>query len=271
MVLGEAGVEYAVFKGAATRLLVYENPAVRACHDLDLLVRPNERVSASRVLVDAGFDATPDPGSISRELVLSRSGVNIDLHWGLLREGRLRTDPVPGMLDRRRRSSSLWVLDDNDAFFTLLVHPAFAKHLGGWEMGLHRVLDIVLWLKSRSFDWPVVRAQLAAQGVRTAAWATLCWVDMLMRPHTPDEMDTMLGDLQPGRARRAWIEYWLRRDLPARSSSVHLARLLGFSLLLHDTTRDAVRALVGRYRAHRRQSEDLGAFEDLIGEQAAPD
>jgi hypothetical protein len=270
-VLGEAGVEYAVFKGAATRLLAYENPAVRACHDLDLLVRPNHRVKASHVLVDAGFEALPETDSISRELVLSRGGVNIDLHWGLLREGRLRSDPVPAMLDRRCRSSALWMLDDNDAFFTLLVHPAFAKHLAGWEMGLHRVLDIVLWLKSRSLDWSVIRPQLAAQGVRTAAWATLSWVSMLTSPQTPDEIKRMLGDLQPGRSRSAWIECWLRGDLPAKTSSAHWARLFGFSLLLHDTTRDAVQALLGRYRAHRRQSTDLAAFQDLLGEQAAPD
>lgn len=271
MVLGKAGIEYAVFKGAATRLLVYENPAVRACHDLDLLVRPNDRVRASRVLADAGFEAIPEPASISRELVLSRGGVNIDLHWGLLREGRLRSDPIPGMLDRRCRSSSLWMLDDNDAFFTLLVHPAFAKHLAGWEMGLHRVLDIILWLRSRSIDWPVIRPQLAAEGARTAAWATLSWVDMVTSPHTPDAIGPMLGDLQPGRARSAWIEYWLRGDLPAKTTSAHWARLFGFSLFLHDTTRDAVRALAGRYRAHRRQSADLSAFEGLLGEQAAPD
>jgi len=271
MLLREAGVEYAVIKGVATRLLVYENPADRACHDVDLLVRPEDRVTAARVLVDAGFEAAPEPDSISRELVLSRGGVNIDLHWGLLREGRLRVDPVARMLERRRRSGNLWILDHNDALFILLIHPAFAKHLAGWEMGLHRVLDIVLWLQSRSFDWPVVREQLAAQGVTTAAWATLCWMGLLTSPHTPDALDAMLGDLQPGRARRTWIAYWLRGDLPAKTASAHWSRLLGFSLFLHDTPGDALRALAGRCRAHRRQSADLGAFDELFGEQAASD
>ncbi len=43
-VLEEAGIEYALIKGAASRLLLHDNPAVRACYDLDLLVRREQRV-----------------------------------------------------------------------------------------------------------------------------------------------------------------------------------------------------------------------------------
>jgi len=42
-VLGDAGIEYAVIKGVANRLALYENPAIRGCHDIDLLVRPEPR------------------------------------------------------------------------------------------------------------------------------------------------------------------------------------------------------------------------------------
>jgi hypothetical protein len=264
-VLGRAGITYVVFKGAANRLLLYDNPVVRACHDLDLLVRREDRLQAARVLSDAGFEASPGPQSISRELVLSRAGVNIDLHWELLREGRLRADPVPGMLDRRRRVAGLWMLADDDAFFTLLVHPAFAKHLAGWEMGLHRVLDISLWLRVQPYDWDVVRESLEYNGVKTAAWATLYWVTFLMGPQLPGETGAMLSGLQPRQLRRAWVRRWLEYDLPARTSRLHLGRLVGFSLFLHDTPRDAVRALAGRWRAKRRQADDLAAFGELFG------
>ncbi len=40
---------------------------------------------------------------------------------------------------RRRRERNTWMLNPEDALFVLLVHPAFAKHLSGLEMGLHRV------------------------------------------------------------------------------------------------------------------------------------
>jgi hypothetical protein len=264
--LGEAGIEYVLFKGAANRLLLYDNPAVRACHDLDLLVRADDRIRAASALVKAGYEALPDEQSISRELVLSRGGVDIDLHWGLLREGRLKGDPVAQMLDRRRRVSGLWMLDSEDALFTLLVHPAFAKHLAAWEMGLHRVLDIAVWVRSQSSNWPAVYARLNEHGVRTAAWATLRWVALLMAPHSPDGLDEMLADLKPGRLRAAWINRWLQDDLSARMSHAHWARLAGFSLFLHDTPHDSARALLGQRKAHRRRCDDLAAFQELLGQ-----
>ena len=265
-VLEAAGVDYAVFKGAANRLLLFDNPAIRACHDLDLLVRASDRVRAAELLARAGFEPFPEARSISRELVLSRGGVNIDLHWGLLREGRLGQDPENDMLDRRRRESGLWLLDDDDAFFVLIVHPAFAKHLGGWDMGLHRVMDIVLWLRTQASDWQAVRERLDENGVRTAGWATLCWVGLLTSPHTPRELNGMIEDLRPGRLRAAWIDRWLHSNLSERTARVHWARLLGMSPFLHDTPRDVVRALRGNRQAKRRQAGDLAAFGELLRE-----
>jgi hypothetical protein len=264
-VLEEAGIQYAVIKGAASRMLLYDNPALRASHDLDLLVRPEDRVRAATALVNANFTACPEADSISRELVLSRGAVNIDLHWELLREGRLRSDCTADMLDRRRQSGGLWMLSPEDSFFLLVVHPAFAKHLGGWEMGLHRVADIVAWLRTQSFDWPAVHTLLEHNGVRTAAWATLRWVDLLTNPNPVNGLDELLSDMSPTRLRRAWLDRWLRNNLSARTSGVNWARLLLFSLFLHDTPRDSVRALTGRYRARRRSGADLAVFQDLTG------
>ena len=184
--LDAAGIEHVVIKGAANRLLAYGNPAVRACHDLDLLVRPGERIAAAKSLSDLGFAAIPQLKSISRELILSRSDTDIDLHWELLREGRLRTDPTAAMLARRRQEHGVWMLSAEHALFTLLVHPAFAKHLEGYEMGLHRVADLLAWLRSQPFDWPEVRAMLEANGVRTAAWATLRWTELLAGEYSPE-------------------------------------------------------------------------------------
>ncbi|MDH5345075.1 MAG: nucleotidyltransferase family protein, partial [Gammaproteobacteria bacterium] len=113
--LNAQGIAYVLIKGGATRLALYDNPALRACHDLDLLVCPDDRVRAASVLVDTGFRASPESKSISRELVLSRGDVDIDLHWGLLREGRLRFEDVPAMLARRERSHGTWMLSAGDA------------------------------------------------------------------------------------------------------------------------------------------------------------
>lgn len=263
-VFESAGIQYAVFKGAATRLLLYDNPAIRACHDIDLLVRPEDRLRAAATLNSAGFRLTVDPRTIGHELEMSRQLVTVDLHWGLLRDGRLRSDPVREMLDRRRRASGTWMLSAEDALFVMLVHPAFAKHLASWEMGLHRIADIIVWFRDQPFDWQAVRAGLERQGVRTAAWATLRWAEMLTRPDQPGILDRISSEISPGPTRKAWLDRWLRKDLSERTSTLHMARLLGFSLMLHDRPGDVSRALAGRYRAHRRAEADLAAFQELI-------
>ncbi len=264
-VLGGAGIKHAVIKGAANRVLLYENPAIRACHDLDLLVRPNDRVRAVATLVDSGFTASLTTQNIGHELVLTKDRVDVDVHWGLLREGRLRADPTAAMLDRRQRFGDMWMLNGEDAIFLLLVHPAFAKHLAGWDMGLHRVVDIMETIRKGDYDWQTVRAALEISGVRTAAWATLRWVQLLAGTHVQVELDSMMSELSPGLLRRAWLNRWLEMDLSARTSHAHWPRLLGLSLFLHDTPRDAIRALTGRWRAHRRRAADLAAFGELLG------
>ena len=264
--LEKSGIEFAVIKGAANRRLLFDNPAIRACHDIDLLVHADDRVKAARGLVDAGFVAVPDAQVISHELALSRDAVTVDLHWGLLREGRLASDCVAGMLRRRRRIQDVWMLSAEDALFVLLVHPAFAKHLAAWEMGLHRVADILRWVQTQSFDWPTLKARLERNGVLTAAWASLWWLHMLTEPIQPAVLDTMLADTRPGRLRRSWLDCWLRLDLSERMSSVHWPRLVAFSPLLHDTPGDAIRALRGRRRAHRRRHADLEVFQELFGQ-----
>jgi len=262
--LEEAGIDYLVFKGAANRLLLYDNPAIRACHDLDLMVRREDRVRAATAMVETGFVAVPEARSIGRELVFTHGDVCIDLHWMLLREGRLRNEVTADMLSRRRRVGDLWMPGADDALFALLVHPAFAKHLAGWDMGLHRVMDVVEWLRTQEFDWRTVHNRLEQNGVQTAAWATLRWLELLSHPQTFPRLGEMMQDVCPGRLRKAWLNAWLCRNLPARTSEMHWARLLGFTMFLHDTACDSARAVAGRYRARRRSAADLGAFDGLL-------
>jgi len=261
----DVGLEYVVVKGAANRLLLYDNPALRVCHDIDLLVNPEDRVSAARLLAAAGYVAHPDVENISRALVLTSRDVDIDLHWGLLREGRMRTDPTASMLDRRRRVDDLWMLSAEDALFALLVHPVFAKHLAGYGMGLHRVLDVIRWMETQSFDWQIVVELLEQQGLCVAAWATLRWVEMLADRNPPDRLAEIIEGLAPGRLRAAWLNRWLERNLSQRTAGTHWLRLLAFSVFLHDTPADSLRALAGRCRAHRRQEEDQADFGEVVG------
>jgi len=157
------------------------------------------------------------------------------------------------------------MLHPDDALFMSLVHAAFAQHLSGWGMGLHRVADIDCWMRTQPVGWSAINEQLRTNGVQTAAWATLRWVQMLMRHGTAGNSDLILSDSCPGNLRGAWIERWLQGDLPARLARYRRLRLLAFTSLLHDAPRDAVRAFAGRYRAWRRRGEDLAAFNELSG------
>ena len=58
-----------------------------------------------------------------------------------------------------------------DTLFILLVHPAFAKHLAGWDMGLHRVMDPLIFLRTQDFDANLMLRLLQDNGVSAAAWA----------------------------------------------------------------------------------------------------
>ena len=154
-------------------------------------------------------------------------------------------------------------LDAEDALFVVLVHPAFGKHLSSWNMGLHRVVDLLGWVRTQTFDWAVVRTMLAENGVRAAAWATLRWLQLLAGDYAPPDLRQMLSDLQPGRMKRSWIDAWLRNDLPGRTSTQRWMRLLGFSMFLHDAPSDVIRAASGRRHARDRTEADLAAFRDL--------
>ena len=219
---------------------------------------------AASALVDIGFRANPESKSISRELVLSRGNVDVDLHWGLLREGRLRFEDVPAMLTRRERSHGTWMLSAGDALFLLLVHPAFTKHLGGYDMGLHRVADIVAFLHRTEVDTMDVTVSLVTNGVAAAAWSTLRWVQMLTAPQPVTgtrvaDFDACARAPPPGVAQSAGSS----ATCPPAWRPSHWVRLLGFTPFLHDAPGDVLRAFSGRIRARRRSAADLAVFGDL--------
>ena len=101
----------------------------------------------------------------------------------IVRFGAFSFDPERGELRKARRLihlrplavRKLKMLLDN-AGSTVNREKLREQLWGGkvveWEMGLHRVVDIVEWAHTQSFDWPTVCAALELNGVRTAAWAT---------------------------------------------------------------------------------------------------
>lgn len=257
------GIPYAIFKGAAIRELICDDPSVRTCMDIDVLVAPDERAAAARALVDAGYRLRVDPSLASHEVALASDLVAIDLHWELLRPGRTPSSTTGQMLARRQRQGGRWILSENDALFVLLVHPAFSKHLSSSQMGLHRVADIVLWLQKFDTDWRTLHQQLDASGLKTAAWTMLSLVRMLSPDTFAHVVEAPLNSLRPDPIRAAYLRAWLSQDLSARLTHLHIARLLGLSLFLHDEPAGAWRALRGWQRARGSRGKDAAVFHAM--------
>ena len=257
------GIRYAIFKGAAIRERIYDDPSVRISWDIDVLVAPDQRADAARALVDAGYHLRVDPALASHEVALTKDQVAIDLHWELLRPGRAPASMTGQMLDRRQWQGDRWILSDTDALFVLLVHPAFSKHLSTSQMGLHRVADIVLWLQKCEVDWRGLRQELDASGLKTAAWTMLKLVRLLSPDSFAEIVDGPLQSLRPSTVRAAYLNNWLNRDFSARLSRLHIARLLGLSLFLHDQPAGAWRALSGWRQSRKSRATDAGVFGGL--------
>ncbi|HUR20468.1 MAG TPA: nucleotidyltransferase family protein [Vicinamibacterales bacterium] len=259
----QGGIRHAVIKGAAIRELIYDDPAVRACSDIDILVAPDQRFAAARILVDCGYRLHVDPSLASHEVTLSKRLIDIDLHWDILRPGRTRVPVIDGMLARRHNPAGMWMLSDVDSLFLMLVHAAVQKYVTA-NMGLHRVADIALWWQRRRVDWPRVHRDLETSGLKTGAWTVLSWVHCLAPASFALLIDEPTASVQPGAVKQAYLKSWLEHDLPTRFSKFHALRLLAFSTLMHDQWSGAWHGLDGWRRTRKLSSEDASVFNTLV-------
>jgi hypothetical protein len=247
ILFNEAGIEYAVFKGVHIRELVYADPSVRPACDIDVLVAPRKRKAAISALVRSGFELQVNADNTSHEVTLVKGPVAVDLHWDIMRPGRTRVPICELFLKRRQRVGGFWGLDDTSAVFVMLVHPAFAKWV--CNLALCSVADFERWLRTSYADWNLVEALLSQTGLKTAAWAVVTWFSLRFPPDSPFPPPDFLKRIEPGPLRRAWIRYWLPRDLPIRFGHIPLVPQTAFTVPLHDSALDALRFLTGRMRA----------------------
>ena len=250
------GIGYLVMKGVFVRECVHPDPALRPAGDIDILISPNDRRRAASALLDSGYAVNALPENLSHEATFSRGQVDIDLHWHILRPGHTRSDMTDCLLARRQQVHGVWGLSDGDALFVMLTHPAFAKYVCSPNMGLGRVADFLLWMQRRMVDWPAVLQMLDAQGLKTAAWTTLTWFQMLAQSEAARAMDEWLATLRPGYRRAGFLRAWLTHDLPSRWLERPLLIQLGFILPLHDRPADALRALRAVWQARQNRLRD---------------
>lgn len=246
----EREILHLVFKGVATRMELYRVPHVRSASDIDLLINRADRGVVSEVLKSRGFVLAGDNASAHEE-TWQRGSVDIDLHWDVLAPGRTRYAMVPSLLEGRIRVSAGWRMSDEDTVAMMLLHPAVTKYVCSRHAGLNRVADIVHFVRHRTMDPELVAQRIRSTGLVGAAWATLTWLDLLLKPwpSNPEQafLHSLRESLQLGRLRAAYLRRWIANDWPGRleGRADGLVRI-GFTLPFHDSLADVIRASTSR-------------------------
>jgi hypothetical protein len=244
-VLDELGVAHAVMKGALVRHFLYAKPYLRPSADVDVLVAPGEPPRIVRALKQRGYELTVAAHSDTHEIWLQKLGAGLDLHWSLMRPGRMRKSLSKEILERRVRRGKLWSPCDAHLTTIMLVHPAITDHV---TARLVSAVDLDRWLRHAEVPWDEVIEVLDRIGLRTAAWAMLLWTQALLGTPVPADVWRRLG---PDPVRRRYLEAWLGRH-PAGLYARRPNLVRGFfSLALQDQARGAARAVLSLARKKR--------------------
>lgn len=253
--LTEHDIPYAVFKGAQVRELVYPEPAIRPVCDIDVLVSSAMRDRVIKVLTDAGMSMVVKPENVSHECTLMDGNIAVDLHWHILRPGRMRVNMTDTLMQERQWTNGFYSLNDHATLFAMLVHPAFAKYVCSPYAILIRMVDLVFWLENR----PVGREQLLDLLIkarsRTAAWTTLFWLNLIEENKSSQEI---MQEIAPSTLQEKYLKCWITRNLPTKFLRHRNFIRLAFTLALHDSGRDALHAAFRlAHEMRRKQSGDV--------------
>jgi hypothetical protein len=155
--LASHGINAVPFKGPVLAALAYENVAMRQFGDLDLLVRPHERVRTRDLLLGDGYtmyDGWSHIHELNHEytLVGNRGGVRVDVHWKLFPRAVLPVEPerlLQQLADVRIGDRTVRTFSPEDTLLILCVHA----DTHAWER-LKWVSDIAQLVTTQSdLDW----------------------------------------------------------------------------------------------------------------------
>lgn len=258
-----AAMPYAVYKGGHIREIIYSSPSLRPACDLDILVAREDKVRAIKELLSTGFSFHPDTLNISHEASLSDGYTNIDLHWDILRPGRIRIGITEEFLATREKFSSHWGLSHEATLFIMLVHPVFAKYGTAPQASLVRMVDLARWIQTFQIDWEKLLDWLKRGGVQTAAWITSEWLLMLTGITMPEPF---MQRIKPSPLRSLYLRKWLNSNLSSRLHRYPTLVQAGLTLPAHDSLADAWHAIVSLLKAKQTAAADTKKLISLCSE-----
>ncbi len=260
-ILEAAGIAHVVTKGSHTRELYYDTPALRPALDIDIMVKPEDRLEAIRAFQAGGFSFHGLPETISHECGLIKGNTCIDLHWDIMRPGRTREPMVDALLNSRVDYGSHWGPGHGETLFLMLVHPVFTKYSTTPYARLVRLVDLAQLLHRHPGSVERAVPLLRAAGLATAGWITSTWLELLA---PGSGAGVLAGSLAPGRLRRSYLRHWLTHNLSTRLLGKPLLIQLGFTLPAHDTLRDAARAALQARRHGQAAVTTLAATQTQV-------
>jgi hypothetical protein len=99
---------------------------------------------------------------------------------------------------------------------------------------------------------------LNKSGTRTAAWASLTWLQML----TDESMyEDLTEKLKPGGLKARWLRHWMRKDLNTKLAEKKMIIRAGFSLMLQDNWKDVINAVSTLKEEKQKTEETLKMLE----------
>jgi hypothetical protein len=184
------GIRAVVLRGAALAETVYQEPALRHCHDIDVLVEGDDTASAAMALALVGFE--PVQNGRSHMTLAHESGLPLVLQSRLF--GRPYRDPPFNDVWARRETLSIGgvaahIPSPADHLLHVCGHASLRWVCDAWSLIEHSDIDWQLLFDS------ALRGRLAAPLSITLGYLA----DDLQAPIPPD----VLGELRDARAPRA--------------------------------------------------------------------
>ena len=189
-----AGIPVLPFKGPTLAALLYGDRAVRQFSDLDLLVPRQYVPQALATLKDLGYEAHGDEDqwfherARERPLVRKSTGVEVDLHWGLMQDSFAGETGAEGLWERSQRvmidGREIPTLGTEDLLLYLCVHGT--KHQ--WA-SLGWVRDVAELIRARpGIGWSAVMTEAQRTGTRRMLLLGLWLAHELLAANVPEDL-----------------------------------------------------------------------------------
>ncbi len=207
-----------------------------------------------------GFKAHPDIKTITNDLTFSHGDVSVDVHWDILRPGRLKHSMSEYLLSTRINQNDYFSLTPEAIVFIMLVHPVFKKYLTTPHAYLSRIIDLHFWVRKHSLDWKEIFRLCDKSGLKTAAWLTSTYYEILTGRILNEHF---VNDVRPSVAKSTYLNFWLNYNLSTRFLNIPFIPQLFFTLAAHDTTYSSL-GFLSKNRALKKQSlNDFKQFEKI--------